>query len=98
MVLGVESDRVVWANPEEDESPIASPRRHNLSVLSVPSDLAAQPGSVLVQDPVDVTGPWCQCSILLSICPISLWIEPAPKYEIEITLPDIEYVKSATAG
>ena len=52
MVLGVESARVVWANPEEDESPIASPRRDNFSILAVPRDLAAQPGSVLVQDPV----------------------------------------------
>jgi hypothetical protein len=51
MVLGVESARVVWANPEEDESPIASPRRDNFSILAVPPDLAAQPGSVLVQDP-----------------------------------------------
>jgi hypothetical protein len=52
MVLGVESARVVWANPEEDESPIASPRRDKFSLLAVPLNLAAQAGCVLVRDPV----------------------------------------------
>jgi hypothetical protein len=34
---------------------------------------------------------------LPGIRPISWWIEPVPKYVIEITLPDIEYLKSAVA-
>jgi hypothetical protein len=42
--------------------------------------------------------PWCPCSILRSIRPISSWIEPAPEYVIEITLPDIEYLEIRRAG
>ena len=41
--------------------------------------------------------PWCQCSILRSIRPSSSWIEPVPKYVIEITFPCIEYLKSTAA-
>jgi hypothetical protein len=60
----------------------------------LPPDLAAQPVSVLVQDPETFTEPWCQCSILRNIRPISSLIELMPRYVIEITLPDIEYLKS----
>ena len=37
---------------EEDESLIASLRRDNLRILAVPLELAAEPLSVLVKDPV----------------------------------------------
>jgi hypothetical protein len=72
-----------------------SSRGDNFCVLSVPRDLAAEPVSVLVKNLKDLIEPWCQCSILRSIRSIASWIESAPKYVIEITLPRIEYVKSA---
>jgi hypothetical protein len=72
----------------------SSRRRYPFRVLAVPLDLAAQPFSVLVQDPKGLDGPWCQCSILRNTRPTFSWIEFVPKYVIEITLPDIAYSKS----
>jgi hypothetical protein len=73
--------------------PEESPRRDNFRVFAVPLDLAAQPASVVVQDPKGLNR--ALVPILRIIRPMFSWIEPALEYVIEITLACIEYLKSA---
>jgi hypothetical protein len=76
-----------WIEPEDTTTLHFSSRRDNVRVLPVPFDLAAKPVNVPVQDLKDLIEPWCQYSIFRSIRLIFSWIEHAPKYVIEITLP-----------